>query len=107
MDSGENLIPEETPVIVPAFFVKLQKRVLLGVGIAVLSMLALTLASAIYAVRINNANIVASQQAICPVFVALDQVYVTSPPSTQAGKNFAALVHNVVVKYHCSRKNLP
>jgi hypothetical protein len=102
MDSGESNKNEET-ITVPVFFVKFQRRMIVSIGVIMLSMLALTLASTLYAVRINNA----SQQAICPVFVSLDQVYHQSPPTTVAGKKFATVVHSVVVKYHCSGKNLP
>lgn len=43
----------------------------------------------------------ASEQALCQVFVVLDDAYAQAAPSTPAGKKLAAAVANVRVTNHC------
>lgn len=100
MSNPEAVVQEETLRTLKRdayFWLVMVATVILGAGS---SMLVSTEVNKRSVERERTAR-VASEQALCQVYVILDNVYAKTPPTTEAGRDLAAAIANARVVNHC------
>jgi hypothetical protein len=85
-----------------------KKRILYAVIVAYLVSIVLTTVNILYTNNVDRDArddlhdfVVRNNQQWCGLLVGIDDAYQKTPPTTLAGKNFAAAVHVVRINFDC------